>query len=162
MIISLISCRSVKKNTHTTETKSEIKTEQITQVESQTESIATEQRTILLDNINFQIEPICGQPAVFTFLHNGKEIKGKTTGKLSFNNEKKDETQKSKSENREAKSEDTKTQSQYKIVYKDRIIEKEVKQNLSLWFWIGLIFGIIALWELLKYTVKSRLKIWIK
>lgn len=162
MIISLISCRSVKKNTHTTETKSEIKTEQITQVESQTENLATEQQETILDNLKFQIEPICERPAVFTFLHNGKEIKGKTTGKLIFNNEKKHQTQDTRIENREAKSEDTKAQSQYKIVYKDRVIEKEVKQGFSLWFWVVFVLGVIALWELLKYTVKSRLKIWIK
>lgn len=162
LLISLslaLSCRAVKKNQQTTEQTTELQAEQSIKIETISQALTTAQQSTALEHINFQIEPICGQPAVFRLMHNGKEIKGETTGNLIFNNEKKEETQNTRTQNQEAKSENTQDKARYQTVYKDRIIEKEVKQGFSLWLWVAFVLGIIALWELLKYVVKSRLKI---
>ncbi|MDY3362604.1 hypothetical protein PG623_01175 [Riemerella anatipestifer] len=157
-LVFLASCGSVKKSKNIERQDIKINTEEKVKMETSTTSITDNKEIVNRENLSFNIEPICGQPAVFSFIHNGKEVKGETTGKLTFNNEKKEEKRETKNEVREEKKEEANIKT--KIIYKDRIVNKEVeRKTIPLWLYGVIGISIIILWELLKYTVKSRLKI---
>lgn len=157
-LVFLASCGSVKKSKSIEKQDLKLTTEEKVKTETSTTSITDNKEIVNRENLSFNIEPICGQPAIFSFIHNGKEVKGETTGKLTFNNEKKEKNKETKNEVKEEKKEEV--QAETKIIYKDRIVNKEVeRQNIPLWLYGAIGIGIILLWELLKYAVKSRLKI---
>ncbi|MDY3444538.1 hypothetical protein PG616_06765 [Riemerella anatipestifer] len=157
-LVLLASCGSVKKSKSTEKQDLKLTTEEKVKTETSTTSIIDNKEIVNRENLSFNIEPICGHPAIFSFIHNGKEVKGETTGKLTFNNEKKEENKETKKEVKEEKKEEAKVKTQ--IIYRDKIVNKEVeRKNIPLWLYGAIGIGIILLWELLKYAIKSRLKI---
>lgn len=80
---------SVQKQSEKLETSAEQKTE--TKTETQSEKSGETSYNLATDFMDFNIEPVNGIPAVFTFNYNGQKITGETTGKLNFSNEKKNE-----------------------------------------------------------------------
>lgn len=92
-LLMLISCGARKSSVQKQSEKLDTATEQKTEIKSETKSESSGETTYNLasDFMGFNIEPVNGIPAVFSFNYNGQKITGETTGKLNFSNEKKNE-----------------------------------------------------------------------
>lgn len=159
-LMILIGCGSRKVKTEKQSEKFDTKTEQKTETKSETTSEKSGETSYNLtsDLLNFNIEPINGIPAVFSFDYNGKKISGETTGKLNFSNEKRKEEIQTKFREVIQTTHVTKTNYQthttYKTVQKSKETEREPYPVIM---WIGLGIVITVLVQLLWKVYKPKL-----
>lgn len=135
----------------TTEAKADTSTKAET-VKEQTGEASTKLDT---DFLGFNIEPVNGVPAVFTFKYAGKKIEGSTTGKLNFSNEKKHEETRIRWQNKIHTTYVTHTKYQTHTTYKS--LMKERRSDKKAYPWWQLCIGAVLLWELLKLLTKKLL-----
>ena len=153
-LLLILSCGSRKSKVEKQSEKLDNRTEQKTETKTETTSEKSGETSYNLtsDFLNFNIEPVNGTPAIFKFIYGGQEIKGETTGKLNFSNEKRKEETQTKYLEKIQTTYVTKTNYQTHTTYKTVQKSKETERKAYPWYWI--VIGTILLWELLKLGVK--------
>lgn len=158
-LVILISCGGRKSKVDKQSEKLDTKTEQIAETKAETTSEKTGETSYNLnsDFLNFNIEPVNDMPAIFKFIYGGQEIRGETTGKLNFSNEKRQEDIKTRFREIIHTTYVTETNYQTHTTYKKATKSKETERKDYPWYWI--VVGTILLWELLKIGIKKFLPV---
>ena len=166
-LLILLSCGSRKSKVDKQSEKLDTKTEQQaeTKVETTSEKTGETSYNLNSDFLNFNIEPVNDMPAIFKFIYGGQEIRGETTGKLNFSNEKRQEEVKTKFRETTHTTYLTKTNYQTHTTYKTERKSKETEREAYPWYyWLGAGMGLMLLiivigWAVWKFYNPLKLKI---
>lgn len=151
-LLILLSCGSRKSKVEKQSEKLDTKTEQQAETKSETTSEKTGETSYNLNSefLNFNIEPVNDMPAIFKFIYGGQEIRGETTGKLNFSNEKRQEEVKTKFRETTHTTYLTKTNYQTHTTYKtERKFKETEREAYPIYWWILLGMAIPVLIQLL-------------
>lgn len=158
LILLLVSCgsRTKKQNTATVLEKSNVEKVNQTETLQHASQEITGQEIKLQDDFSLNIEPVNGLPAYFRIFQDGKKIEGETTGKMSFENKKKETKTYTKTLTKTYTIQKTytklKTYTIRQIVYRTKTVNKD---HYPYWQFV---LGSIVVWELLKLLIKRIFK----
>ena len=104
-------------------------------------------------NSSFSITPIGNTPAEFSFFYNGKEVKGKTTGKLDFNNKKDLSNKKTDTYKTDTVAVSTDKEKETQTKAKTETKSKQTERRESWWVYFGIFAAGGLCWEFLRNKI---------
>ena len=104
-------------------------------------------------NSSFSITPIGNTPAEFSFFYNGKEVKGKTTGKLDFNNNKDLSNKKTDTYRTDTVAVSTDKEKETQTKAKTETKSKQTERRESWWVYFGIFAAGGLCWEFLRNKI---------